>query len=683
MKSLHKLLAALTVLAFILGYLPAQPAHALTIEVTNTNNDGPGSLRQAVLDAAPIGSGDTITFLPALAGQTILLDSEIVFGTNLTIDGSGLDPHIKISGQNASRIFNITGSYLVEISHVDIIDGKADDGGAINNGANTLHITDVNFSNNMSTYNGGALFNGGYMTITDSTFSNNSAQLGGAIYHFHYALNITNTTFSDNTVTGKGGAIFNNSYVTGMTVTDSTFSNNSAWELLDGEGGAIYNEGNIAGILGTTFSGNQSDKFGGAIYNNSILNNLSVSTLSGNFAKIDGGGIYNASGSFVYNLGRSTLSGNSADRDGGGILNELNGTLVVKNSTFSGNEAFKRGGGIMSEGALTVTNVTFSENGAAFGGGIAASTIYGFNLTNTILANSTLGGDCYNLSGDTITTDDHNLIETNSPTPHMCGNLAIAADPKLGPLRNNGFAKAKTHMLYFNSPALDAGTDVINLDEDQRGQPRPVDGDGNGTIAFDIGAVERQHTLKVLRYRSQAPYDGDILETGENSDAGGKTDSVNTTMKVGDNTFNQQYRSILSFDTNNLPDRAVVNRVIIQVKKAGAHWTNPFNFSDLLADIQKGPFSGKNALQSRDFEASASMNASSTFNSTPLPGGLYRGKLVPKARRYLNKKGISQFRLRFALDDNNNSSDDYILFYTGDIGNNLYRPLLLVRYYLP
>ena len=62
-------------------------AHAATITVINTNDSGPGSLRQALADA---NDGDTINFDPALNGQTINLTSgELVIGKDITIDGPG------------------------------------------------------------------------------------------------------------------------------------------------------------------------------------------------------------------------------------------------------------------------------------------------------------------------------------------------------------------------------------------------------------------------------------------------------------------------------------------------------------------------------------------------------------------------------------------------------------------
>ena len=77
----------LALLGGMFGAVPAEPVQAATHTVTNTNDSGAGSLREAIAAAA---SGDTITFNPSLAGQTIALSTQLDINKILTIDGSGL-----------------------------------------------------------------------------------------------------------------------------------------------------------------------------------------------------------------------------------------------------------------------------------------------------------------------------------------------------------------------------------------------------------------------------------------------------------------------------------------------------------------------------------------------------------------------------------------------------------------
>ena len=62
------------------------PLRADTITVTNTNDSGPGSLRQALAEA---NDGDTITF--AVTGTIGLTSGELLVGKSITISGPGAD----------------------------------------------------------------------------------------------------------------------------------------------------------------------------------------------------------------------------------------------------------------------------------------------------------------------------------------------------------------------------------------------------------------------------------------------------------------------------------------------------------------------------------------------------------------------------------------------------------------
>src|SRR5262245_50057137 len=84
-----------------LGGQPPGPVLAATLTVTNTNDSGAGSLRQAILDSV---NGGTIMFNPALAVQPITLPSNLTINKDLTFDGSGLSPQVTISGGNVPHI---------------------------------------------------------------------------------------------------------------------------------------------------------------------------------------------------------------------------------------------------------------------------------------------------------------------------------------------------------------------------------------------------------------------------------------------------------------------------------------------------------------------------------------------------------------------------------------------------
>src|SRR6266481_9101464 len=86
--------------------LIALSVEAATISVTNINDSGAGSLRQALADAT---DGDTIDFDSSLNGQTITLTSgELLVDKSVTINGPGPN-NLAVDGNYASRVLHVTG----------------------------------------------------------------------------------------------------------------------------------------------------------------------------------------------------------------------------------------------------------------------------------------------------------------------------------------------------------------------------------------------------------------------------------------------------------------------------------------------------------------------------------------------------------------------------------------------
>jgi hypothetical protein len=98
------------------------PVLAATNTVINTNDNGIGSLRQAIQDAA---SGDTINF--SVTGVITLTNGELLITKDLTIIGPGV-PNLTISGNMNSRIFEISSNVTVNISDLTVRDGQASNG---------------------------------------------------------------------------------------------------------------------------------------------------------------------------------------------------------------------------------------------------------------------------------------------------------------------------------------------------------------------------------------------------------------------------------------------------------------------------------------------------------------------------------------------------------------------------
>jgi hypothetical protein len=359
------------------------PANAATITVTNTNDSGPGSLRQALADA---NDGDTIEF--AVTGTIGVTSGELAVDASVTISGPGADLLTVSTGLQFARVFHVMPSHTVTIEGVTVSGGLH--AGGIYNDQATLTLANCIVSHNYAGY-GGGIYSNGTLTIMNSSIIYNCACESGE---------------------GYGGGI--NAGGT-LTIIDSTVSYNYAITPSpeQGYGGAISFGGGTLTIMGSTISGNFASLTGGGISGDGTITN---STISGNTA---GGGKDHRPGS------------------GGGIFS---GALAISNSTITGNTAwgddFKGpglGGGIDSGGTVTITNSVLSNNSATKG-----DNTYG--LVNSL--GYTLCNDNCDLNhgpGDLINTDPvlGPLQDNGGPTfTHelLSGSPAIdAGEPNFTP----------------------------------------------------------------------------------------------------------------------------------------------------------------------------------------------------------------------------------------------------------
>src|SRR5438874_2798415 len=143
----------------------AVSAHANIITVTNTNDSGPGSLRQALADA---NDGDTINF--AVTGTIGLTSGELLVSRSITISGPGAT-NLGVNGNAKSRVFHIAPGKTVAISALTITNGYANnqpvlDGGGMYNDHATLTLGNCTISNNSAFRDGGGVHNAGAATMT-------------------------------------------------------------------------------------------------------------------------------------------------------------------------------------------------------------------------------------------------------------------------------------------------------------------------------------------------------------------------------------------------------------------------------------------------------------------------------------------------------------------------------------
>jgi hypothetical protein len=160
-----------------------------TITVISTNEDGPGSLRQAMADAH---DGDTINFSLPLPVTIFLFNGPLIVDKDVTIDGPGADMLALDSYENGS-VCSITSGKTDTISGLTITNGGSPRGGGIYNDHATLTVSScaISHNHNGGPITGGGIYNdgsgesgvGALLTIVNSTLSGNSSFEGGAIYN--------------------------------------------------------------------------------------------------------------------------------------------------------------------------------------------------------------------------------------------------------------------------------------------------------------------------------------------------------------------------------------------------------------------------------------------------------------------------------------------------------------------
>jgi TIR domain len=412
---------------------------SLPVSVTNMNDAGPGSLRDAINNAH---SGDAITFQKTLTGTIYLKHGELLINKNLTI--SGPDTFLAISGMNKGRVFHIAKGTFVTLSKLTIDNGHTngsqvgEDGAGIKN-EGSLVVTSCMIVDNTTSYHagsndsafgsGGGIDNLGTLQLVNSNVSRNSAYEGGGVENFGL-LNVITSTISQN-VAFNGGGI---SIVLGQAIiSSSTISDNTAYNL----GGGLISGSSKGGTF--------------------ILN---TSTISGNKA-VSGGGIFDIGNDSMFN---STISGNSSSEGGGGIDGGYQDDIIY--TTIYDNRAKNRGGGGINGMQISLWVSIVAGNSA--------------NSGPDILGNAFILGP--------------NLIQnTSGLTPVLqADNPSIISKPAdLGPLQNNG-GPTQTDALLPGSPAIDqipyqdtqAALCGPTHPTDQRGIPRPQG------RSCDLGAYE-------------------------------------------------------------------------------------------------------------------------------------------------------------------------------------------------
>lgn len=480
------------------------------------------------------------------------LDINPVAGlTELNINGNGIgNTIISCAGlplpPNRDRIFHIPstapGGLIVRLSDISIRNGDAsgatgsNGGGVLMQGGSRLELHNFDIQDCAATLDGGGLWSDRDVTVVLSALSmrnNDAGDDGGGMYMSGPATFTGGIYAEDNVAGNRGGGARIAGGATAI-LSDVVVQFNEATQ-----GGGIANSGIttidflIAALNKATGGGN-----GGAFANQNsgslTLSSTIFSYIADNQADNGGGAINNQFGCTLV-LNSTALRSNTATNLGGAIANA--GTATASHCEFSGNRSGgliinAAGGGALYNqnpmGMFSAVNCTFSGNSApsGFGGAIENDFSARCELSAcTFVANRASSGDSLfngNTSGSVSVMDVLGSIIDSAPS--LPGNNVVALSPinsaghninvdgtGMTPTASDQFGTIgspiatqlstltacgtlQAHFPAPTSPAVDRGAcfDLAGniIVDDQCSNPRPTDGDGNGTAECDVGAIE-------------------------------------------------------------------------------------------------------------------------------------------------------------------------------------------------
>ena len=484
------------------GY--AVPSYITNLQIRGGNNNGQGTSNNVGYGGGIYNNVDAVM---SLDNVVITQNTDDNYGGGVYSDGNLEVTSSTISNNTCTSCYAggiYSDSDTGGIFNNDwFINNQAtgNDGGGIYGGA-FVTVTQCHFTGNSAAGSGGAV-DADYMSTFDmDTFTSNSAgDSGGAVYA-DYQTSVTNSQFNGNTSTDAGAVyvdypgFFNNDTFTGNSVTgsndggaldieetaliqNSTFTSNTGYD-----GAAIYADG-APTLLEDAFNnnGDVNTNAGGAFYNASSANFHDV-TFTGNQANRSGnngygGAIYNSSSEFL-SLANVAMTGNQASYVGGGLYN--NGYVQAHQLQYVNNTAAEYGGGLYNNSYYDSWGDTYSRNNATteWGGGIYTDDV--FSLENsTITGNGATdptngwGGGVYNGSGEWMTLVN-DTIQGNwanqgggvyneaSDSDVTATNLTIAGNRALATNGGGGWYNTGTSTPISGSIFADNAPDQCNAD---------------------------------------------------------------------------------------------------------------------------------------------------------------------------------------------------------------------------
>ena len=477
------------------GGILAAGASAALHQVTISGNEGQNGGAVAATVPLMVRGGTISANRGEFGGGILTGDGEIdIEGTTFTRNEADLGAALYTRGGGT-----VQGVRIVE----NTATGEFGYGGGIFADAEPLEVSGGEMTKNVGIA-GGAVYARGDVTLTGVPITGNEAWYGGGIFSTTGAVVWVNGLLIEGNLAqvGGGGAYVNGGQMTlnGVSIQGNSSERDGGGLLIRGAATVSLEASDVLTNTAQSGGGVAAYKIGTEVPGFSFTNG----TIADNEAygrEIEeegddtfgyGGGIYGNGASMM--VRDATIAGNDGVK-GGGLASS--GSLFMWNSTLADNASIEGGGGFWLAGESDLAHVTISGNVAdpeALGG--AAMYFSGtvqVDIAGTIIAGS-LGATSCAATG-VVTSGGYNIDADGSCGLAGTGD-ASGADPLLEALDDNG-GRSRTLALGEDSPAIDAvaegaclNADGAPLTTDQRGGTRPVDGNGDGTAACDIGAFE-------------------------------------------------------------------------------------------------------------------------------------------------------------------------------------------------
>ncbi|WP_201262155.1 InlB B-repeat-containing protein, partial [Lysinibacillus mangiferihumi] len=443
------------------------------------------------------------------------------------------------ANQHGGGMYNLESSPT--LMNAEFTDNEASSGGGIFNwNKSAPKITNVVFNKNKATRSGGGIQNNSCdIIIEHAKFMNNEAAHGGGIANYgNSASTLTDVIFSQNIASQQGGGIYNNGPANKSILTNVIFEQNKAAYF----GGGIVNDRESSPILtDVIFRNNESDSGGGMFNANRSAPELNNVEFHGNIAISRGGGIYNRlqSNPLITNV---IFNGNKSEL-GGGLLNESGNPSLI-NALFISNNANKGSALYNIFADFSLINATiYSNSPAVIYGGAANS-----KIINSIIIGNGNTAALTDYKGQTTNSLLDVPVErgykgqlfdaTSNPTgPAMYVPDDVFVSPTSGNLH-----------LKVGGPAIDAGnSDANSIATDLEGKRRiqgaaidigvyeatpyytvtySANGATSGTVPQDSIKYEENKTVTVQGNNGNLVKDGYIF-AGWNTQADGQGTAYN------------------------------------------------------------------------------------------------------------------------------------------------------------